>query len=304
MPRWPKAFPHPALVFVVLAWGLNFSIIKVILNEIQPSVAALVRYLAMLPILFLATRLMKIPLKYPEGQMWRYLFAGFIANGVYMVFFLEGMRTAGAIQGAIVIATMPIWIALFAILKGQAKFSKHLAIGSLIAFAGVVIVILGNGGNLEGSTGGMLLVLVSAILWGWSVSLMRPLVVQGSPYGVFALTFPGGLAALLPYGAWATWKTDWAAVSTNAWLGLAYLTVFAGVGAFSAYFKGLADVGPAKTSMVQYFIPPVAALFAWALFAEPIFPVQIVGMAIVVAGTVVSSGTLFSRKPTSSRSGT
>ena len=133
MPRWPKAFPHPALVFVVLAWGLNFSIIKVILDEVQPSVAALTRYLAMLPLLYVMARLMKVPLKYPEGQMWRYLFAGFMANGVYMVFFLEGMRTAGAIQGAIVIATMPIWIALFAILKGQAKFSNHLAIGKSVS---------------------------------------------------------------------------------------------------------------------------------------------------------------------------
>ena len=231
--------------------------------------------------------------------MWRYLFAGFIANGVYMVFFLEGMRTAGATQGAIVIATMPIWIAIFAIICRQEKFAKHMAVGSLLAFAGVVIVIVGNGGKVEGDTGGALLVLVSAVLWGWSVVLMRPLVVKGSPYGAFALTFPGGLAALLPYGAYATWKTDWAAVTPTAWLAMAYLTVVAGVLAFSAYFKGLADVGPARTGMVQYFIAPVAALCAWALFAEPISPVQFVGMAIVVAGTVVSSGTLFARKATS-----
>ena len=301
---WPKAFPHPALVFVVLAWGLNFSVIKVILAEIQPSVAALVRYLVMLPILLLATRLMKIPLKYPEGQRWRYLFAGFIANGVYMVFFLEGMRTAGATQGAIVIATMPIWIAIFAIMAGQEKVAKHMAVGSLLCFVGVVVVILGNGGQVEGSVGGALLVLVSAVIWGWSVSLMRPLVVQGSPYGVFALTLPGGLAALLPYGAYATWKTDWAAVAPNVWLPMAYLTIVAGAMAFSAYFKGLADVGPARTSMVQYFIAPVAALCAWALFAEPISPVQFVGMAIVVAGSVIASGSLFGPAATSSQSGT
>ena len=52
--------------------------------------------------------------------------------------------------------------------------------------------------------------------------------------------------------------------------------------------------------MKAFGIKPITT---W-VFSEPISTMQIVGMAIVVAGTVVSSGTLFPRKPTSLQSGT
>ena len=299
MRLWPTWMPHPALVFVVVAWGFNFSIIKIVLAELDASVAALVRYCVMLPVLFMACKALSIPLKYPEGQKRRYIFAGFIANGVYMVFFLEGMQTAGAAQGAIVLATSPIWIGLFAILKKQEVFTKHLAFGGLLAFAGAVMVIAAGGGEIEGSTQGALLVLISAVIWAWSVVLMQPLVTSDSPFAVFTLTFPGGLIALLPYGIKATVETDWSALKAHTWWALAYLVLVAGVGSFSAYYKGLADVGPAKTGMVQFFIPPSAAFFAWAVFSKPVGAWQIVGMAVVVAGTLVASGRLFEQRATS-----
>ena len=285
----PKWMPHPALVVVVVIWGLNFSVIKVVLGYLEPSVAALARYLVMLPILFGIAALSRIDLTYPKGQRLRYVFAGFIANGLYMVFFLEGMRTAGAAQGAIVLATAPIWIGLFAILAGQERSTPRLVIGGLVAFSGAVIVIVGGGAEIEGNTTGALLVLISAVLWAWSVILMRPLVASGSPFGVFTLTFPGGLLALLPYGIVPLVKTDWSTIPLYGWLAFAYLVLAAGIGGFSLYYKGLADVGPAKTSVVQFFIPPTAALFAWAAFGESLTWLQILGMAVVVAGTMVAS---------------
>ena len=155
---WPRWFPHPALVVVVVAWGLNFSIIKVILDELEPSVVALVRYVVMLPTMWLWCKVLRIELKYPPGQLWKFLFAGLMANGVYMVFFLEGMETASAAQGAILVATMPIWIALLSIFLKLEKFSAHLAVGILLAFAGAAMTILAEGNGGGGSVLGSVLV--------------------------------------------------------------------------------------------------------------------------------------------------
>ena len=293
MRLWPRSFPHPALVFVVVAWGINFSVIKIVLQELHPAVAILARYLVMMVSLFATCIFLKIPLKIPEGQRWKYLFAGFLANGVYMVIFFEGMRTAGAAQGSIVLATAPVWIAVFAIMKKQEVFTRHLAVGGVLAFAGACATIVAGGGKVGGDVVGALLVLASAVVWAWSVVLMRPLVTEGSALGVFTLTFPGGLVVLLPYGAKAMVETDWASLSSKTWWALPILVFVAGVGAFTAYYRGLADVGPAKTGMVQFFIPPTAAFFAWAVFGGSFVPLQAIGMAIVVLGTLVSSGRLW-----------
>ncbi len=290
MRPWPRNFPHPALVFVVVIWGLNFNIIKIAIAALGPDVVALVRYLLMMLVLFLTCKALRVPLKYPPGLAWKFLFAGFLANGVYMVAFVEGMKTAGAAQGAIVLATAPIWIALFAILKGQEKFTKHLFFGGLMAFGGAVTSILAGGGEMGGDTVGALLVLVSALLWAWSVILMRPLVIEGSPYAAFTLSFPGALVVMVPYGLLATLKTDWSRVQPEVWWSMAYLVFLAGVGAFAAYYKALADVGPAKTSLTQYFISPTAALCAWLVFAGTFVPLQAVGLAVVILGTFIASG--------------
>lgn len=292
MRLWPRWFPHPALVFVVLAWGVNFSVFKVVLRDLEPSVAALVRFVIMVVVLLAACKAMGIALKYPRGQFWRFAFAGFLANGLYMAVFVAGMRTAAATQAAIVLTTAPIWIATFAILMKQERFSWHLMVGGLVAFGGAVMTILGGGGSVEGSTIGALLVLVSAVIWAWSVVLMRPLVMEGSPFGVFALTLPWGALALVPFGAQQTLATNWPAVTPGAWWGMGYLVVFAGIGAFAAYYKGLADVGPTKTGMTQFFIAPTAAMFDWLVFGGHFVLMQAVGMVVVIVGTLVASGRL------------
>ncbi len=290
MSDWRRNLPHPALVFVVVAWGLNFSVIKHALEGLEPSVVALTRYLAMMAVLWVSCIALRIPLKYPKGQFWTFMFAGFLANGIYMICFVEGMQRAGAVQGAIVLATAPVWTALFAIMKKQDVFSPHLAIGGGLAFAGAVIAIVAGEGEVGGSTLGAILVLVSAILWSWSVVLMRPLVVEGSPYAAFTLTFPGGIVALLPYGLFATIQTDWSAVKPEFYWSMTYLVFIAGVGAFAAYYKGLADVGPTKTSMVQFFIPPMAAVFSWLVLGGEFNPWTAVGLLVVVFGTLIASG--------------
>jgi drug/metabolite transporter (DMT)-like permease len=293
---WPRWLPHPALVFVVLAWGVNFSVFKEVLREMEPSVAALVRFVVMIAVITVSCWVLRIPLRYPSGQLWRFAFAGFLANGLYMAVFVEGMRTAGATQGAIVLATAPIWIALFAILGRQESFSWRLLTGGVVAFVGAVTTIVAGGGAVGGSMVGALLVLVSAVIWAWSVVLMRPLVIEGSPYAVFALTLPWGAIALVPFGASATLRTDWSSVGPWGWWGLAYLVLFAGIGAFAAYYRALADVGPTKTGMTQFFIAPTAALFEWLVFGGPFVPMQAVGMAIVICGTLVASGRVWGRR--------
>ncbi len=304
MTFWPRWFPHPALVVVVLAWGMNFSIIKVVLESMEPSVAALVRFAVMMVALWVSCLFLRIPLRYPDGQKGKFLFVGFLANGFYMVLFVEGMRTAGATQGAIMLATAPIWVALFAILKGQDAFSGRLAVGGGLAFVGAIVAILGGGETMGGSAVGALLVLSSAVVWAWSVVLMRPLVIEGSPYGVFTLTFPGGALALVPFTAYMVWRGGWvettaeywSSLSPAVWWSLVYLIFVAGIGAFAAYYKGLADVGPTKTSMTQFFITPTAAVFEWLVFGGTFVFWQAIGLAVVVCGTLVASGKVGMRR--------
>ncbi len=279
---------NPYMLFVVLAWGANFSMIKLTLEDFASPATALLRYLWMLPVLVIACRIMGISLKVTRDQLKRLLFAGFIASGVYMIFFLQGMETASPAQGAIALATAPIFISLFAILLKQESFRWGLLAGLVIAFAGVILVALGGGAAAGGSTMGTAIVLCGAVVWAWSVVLMKPLVETIHPFAAMTISAFGAAFALVPYGGYSLMQTDWASVTPKGWGGMAYLAFVAGAMAFSAYYKALQDLGPARTGMIQYLIPPTAAVLSWFIMGEPVSLLRWIGLVVVLAGVYVA----------------
>ena len=283
-----RRLPHPALVFMVVAWGLNFSVIKVAYGEVAPAAVGLTRYLFMAPLLVAWCLAAKQSLKYPPGMFWRLNLAGFVGSGAYMVLFLEGMRTAPAAIGAIALATAPIMATALSVGLKQERFTWKLVIGSLIGFLGVAICVLGGEHKAGGELTGALLVVGSAALWAVSIVLYRPILGKIEPLRTLTLSFPGALLALVPYGWAATIHTDWSKVSPTGYGALAYLVVVAGVLAFAAYYRALKDVGPARTSLAQYFVPPTAAVFAVFLLDDKIDWREMVGLGVVIAGVATA----------------
>jgi len=286
---WRKRLPHPALVFVVLAWGLNFSVIKIAYKDVAPASVGLFRYLWMLPLLGLWCVATGQSLKYPKGLFWRLNLAGFVGSGAYMVVFLEGMRTTPPTLASIALATAPVMTTFLSVLFKQDKFTWRLLVGSLIAFSGVAISVADGSSQTNGSVFGTLLIVCSAVFWACSIVLYRPMLAQLSAVRVLTLSFPGAMLVLVPYGFHSFVTTEWSQVTVNGWTALAYLVLVAGVGAFAAYYKGLSDVGPARSSMTQYFVPPVAALFSALVLHQMVTANEIIGLIVVVIGVLVTA---------------
>ncbi|WP_290814490.1 EamA family transporter, partial [Halovivax sp.] len=64
----------------------------------------------------------------------------------------------------------------------------------------------------------------------------------------------------------------------------AYLAVVATAGGFLAYFVLLDRVGATELSLVNYAVPPIAALVGWAALGEAITVETIVGFALILVG--------------------
>lgn len=283
-----RAIIHPALAFVVLAWGLNFTAIKFVYLGFTPAAGGLFRYLLMAPLLVAWCLVAKVPLRYPQGKWLQTNMAGFWGSGVYMVVFLEGMRTANPAHAAAALATAPVWVILFSALTKYDRLTWRLGIGSVVAYLGVFVMSLAGGGS-SGEIVGTVLVAVSAVVWAWSVICYRRLMPEQEPLQALVLSFPGALAVMAFYGFVPLLRTDLTAVPADAWWAMGYFAVVAGVLAFAAYYRGLRDVGPAMTSLTQYFIPPTAALGAWLVMANPIGWPEAVGLLLVSAGTYISA---------------
>lgn len=278
----------PAAIVVIFAWGINFSIIKIAYTGFDPSATALIRYLGMIPCMIALSLILKERLSYKGRNIPKLFFAGFLSSGLYMVLFLEGIKTAGAAETAIALATAPLWIAILAVAGKRESANYRLAVGSVFAFAGVAMLILASqNGNGGGSLLGIGLVALSAFVWASSVIVMNDIIVDGDPIANYTLSMPGAAIVLVPYGLHSMLTTDYSAVGAPAWLSMAYLILIAGMLAFGCYYVALRRIGPSALGLTQYLIPIVAVIAAVIMLGENLTIWHFVGMAVVIAGVAI-----------------
>jgi drug/metabolite transporter (DMT)-like permease len=283
----------------VLSWAFNFVALKELYEQMTAPAVTLVRFAAMFAILVVLCLIRGEPLTLPRLHRGRIFFAGFVSMGVYMILFMEGMRLTTASEGSIVLATAPVFTFLLACLARQERFSLAALSASIVAFAGVAMVIVaGSSGNgAHGTILGNLTILASALVWALAVVAMKPVLVDVSPLRMLTLSMPIGLVVLLPYGLPALLKTDFASISWRGWLMFGHVAVMSGVVAFLCFYQGIRQVGASTATLYQFFVPPTTVFFAWIVLGEKIAPLQAVGLAVIILGVASSYRARAALKP-------
>jgi len=274
----------------MLIWGFNFVALKLALLQFGAPASALVRAVLMYGVLLVLCRMGKMSLRYPPGTFWRISLQGFLAMGLYMVFFVSGMRTSTPAEGAIILGCGPVFTLLLAACVGQERFRLSILWGTLLAFAGVGLVVYASptahtGGAIQGN----LLLLVSAVIWAAATVVSRPIVRDMHPLRMLTLSMPAGLVALLPYGLMDTIHTPWSQLNaTSIWMML-YFSLAAGVVGFVLFYRGVQEVGASGAMLYQYLVSPIAALSGFLFMGIPMAPLQFVGLIVVLSGVTLSN---------------
>lgn len=285
--------PRPAvnlpLAVTVLSWGFNFVAVKVLQPEMSVTALSLLRFSVMWALLAFYCLARGESLRYRREDALHVLAVGFASMGVYMILFLEGLARTGAAEGAIVLATSPIFTYLFSCWLKYEQFISGALIGTVLAFLGVGLVVMGGAVSGSGSIAGDLLVLSSAVTWSACTVLTRPLLGKYSPTQMLAMSMPGALPLLLPYALPAVLHTDYAHISLVGWTMFGQIAVVSGVIAFACFYAGLHQIGPGRATLYQYFVPPTAALFSWLILHKPLGPLQFAGLGVVLTGVFLAS---------------
>lgn len=272
------------LTITALSWGFNFVALKELYREMAPPVVSVVRYGVMFVLLVLICLVKRESLVPKREDFWRIQGVGFIAMGLYMILFMEGMKGTTPAEGAIVLATAPIFTFLFSCILKQERFSLSALVGSLIAFFGVILVILGGSAAGHGSLQGNFTILIAAIVWAGGAVMMKPLLNRYAPVAVLTMAMPGALPVLIPYGLAATLATDFTRITPMGWFNFSTVAVMSGVVAFVCFYTGLRQIGASAAVLYQYFVPPIAAFFAWVVMGKALGPIQFLGLAVVLGG--------------------
>ena len=269
-----------ALGSVYLVWGSTYLAIRFGLEGYPPFLMGSLRFLAASAVFYAFLRWRGHAA--PTRAQWKNaavmgLFMLVMGNG--LVNFAEQTVSSGL--AAIAVASMPLWAALFGVMKRQHP-SRGEWLGLAIGFVGVVWLNVGS--EMRASPGGMLALLAAPIAWAWGSVWSRGRDLPAPFMSTAAQMLCGGVAMGVLGLALGERITQWPPL--EATLAVGYLAAFGSIVAFSAYVWLLQNVRPALATSYAYVNPPIAVLLG-ALLLDEHFGISAIGaMAVILAGVL------------------
>jgi drug/metabolite transporter (DMT)-like permease len=158
---------------------------------------------------------------------------------------------------ALIVGTMPIWVALMESLMDRRRPSLLLSVSLVVGFAGLVVLtfpMLEDG--VKSDLIGVVAVVFAAVSWGFG-----SIVVNRRPL-----------------------KFDPIVISAEAWVAWIYLVVFGSLLAYTCFVYALRLLPTTVVMTYAYVNPVIAVLLGWVILSEPITGYTVVGMVLIVAG--------------------
>jgi len=276
---------------MVAIWGANFSVVKIAMETLSPMAFNAIRFTVATVIVLLAARIVGDDWRVDRHDAGQLVILGLVGNTVYQLFFISGIARTTAGNSALMLGAVPVYVSLIGAATGLERLRWRGWLGCLIAFGGIVLIVVGSDQAVEvkgESLLGTLLVLCSAITWAVYTVLSRPLLRRHSSLKVTGLSMLTGTPAILLAAVPQCRAQNWAAVPWQGWLGLAYSAVLALGLAYVSWNAGVKIVGSARTAVYSNLTPVIAMIIGWLWLGEQLGWLKIIGAAVIVGGVFLA----------------
>lgn len=285
----PSYIAYHVLALVTAAvWGSTFVSTKILLtNGLSPAQIMVIRFsIAYLLILLLSHRPLFSRKLSDELLM---IGAGITGGSLYFLAENSALIYTQASNVAIIIAVTPLLTAIAAhfFSRGE-RFSRTLATGSVIALAGVVLVVLNGRFVLHLNPKGDMLTIAAAVLWAlYSIIIVR-LQRRYSSLFITRKVFFYGIVTLLPYLFIHEAALDFGLLLRPAVIGnLLFLGLIASFACYWAWNAAIARIGSVNASNYLYLNPVVALITSAIVLDERITVTALIGTALIMLGVAV-----------------
>lgn len=272
------ALELPALAAI---WGISFLFMRVAAPAFGPL--ALVELRLALGGLVLAPLLWRARAQFPLRLWPKLALVGAINSAVPFVLFAWGAERAPAGIGAITSAMTVLFAALVGFAFFGEKIGTRRALALLGGFAGVGVLAAGKSGGGAGAAIGWAVAAgcAAAFLYGVGLHLVRRHLGGLPPAAVASATLLSAALLMLP-AALAQWPTQ--AIGARAWGAALLLGLLCTGLAYALFYRLVARIGAARTSLVTYLIPLFGVAWAWLLLDEPVTAPMAAAGALILAG--------------------
>ncbi len=268
------------VMLVVLAWGTNFTAMKLALDELPPLLFVGLRFAILVPFMVF----------FPRPASWRAIIAvGVLINAGQFGFLFSAMAadvTAG-LASLILQSQAPLTIVLAAIVYGERVSAIQIA-GIALACLGLAGFGVAGGGNVTAP--GLVLVLCGALSWACGNLVFRRLPGVDFP----ALFIWASLVPPLPMLALSmafegpTPVQTIAAMGFAGWGSVIYVAIISTIIGYSIWGALLSRHQAAMVTPFALLIPVVGIATAWIVLGEEVSPFEAASGAVILAGIALA----------------
>src|SRR5258706_2015883 len=273
----------------MIAWGMNFAFVKYVLDTLGFGAFMFLRFLV-LPLLGLALLIVifrhRIAHTWPKrADLPRFLLCALIGHVIHISAVMYGMNLSTAFSSSLVLTCQPLFTLAILAWLGVERLRRQQLVGTVIAFAGIVIF-LGDkfaGGFSRAGVGDLTLLVAGASFSAYTV-LSRPLADRYGPLIVLAYTLLFSMPVMLPLTF--PYVADLKAANTGpmVWAALFWALVVCSFVGWLLWTWVNSVRGVARSAPFMYLMPPVAGVMAWLTLGETFTWLKIAGAAITMAG--------------------
>ncbi len=286
--RYGMSVLLPVLVFQQLLASMAFPVAKYGLDFLEPFTYAFFRFTLAAVVLFLILKFRTYPTPIEKRDVFKLIGLGLLIIPLNQTVYLYGQRLTAAGHGALLFATVPLWIFILAMIHLKEKLRWRRVIGLVVALTGVYIVV--STGALEISRAyfyGDMLILVAALTWAYYTILGKPLVQKYGAFRTTAWALISGSVCYFPFGLYRALHFDYSQVTWGGWLSVIYMAIGTSIVAYSLWYWLLRRMDASRLAVYQNIQPVLASVIAFYFLSEPL------GWSFVIGGIIVLGGVMF-----------
>jgi O-acetylserine/cysteine efflux transporter len=265
---------------VVMIWGLNFSIIKIGLEELPPILFSALRFaLVALPAVFF------VP--FPKTSIWNVVGVGvFLGVLKFGCLFVAMKSDASAGLSSLLLQAQVFFTIGFSVLFYKEHITKSQLLGVIIASLGFSLFFVNAGQHI--TYVGFILILLAAFFWSISNLIMKKIKdVNLLHFMVWVCLIPPLPLLFLSY---VTESSDPVSVilstSLNTWSALVYVSLVSTLIAFAIWGKLLKSYSSIKVAPFALLIPVIGITALNIILDERLSLIEYAGTILIMLGLV------------------
>jgi len=271
-------------------WGGSFVLTKHLLNDFNPITIIFIR--CVIASIFFATFCVIVYKKefiIAKKDLKFFIGMAFFEPFIYFLFETYSLKYCDASVVSVIIATIPLFVALMAVIIFKERLSKLNFFGIALSISGIVIMLWRSFGDAGFSYFGILLAFGAVFSTIGYNFFLKKIPTTYNPVVVITWQNIIGLIAFLPFvflvNNAETYAAQYFAIFDVKNLSfILILSIFCSTVAFILYIDSMRNLGLARTNIFVNLIPVMTAVIAFFVLKEEITISKILGILIVIMG--------------------